>query len=448
MLAYEGFALPSGVLLDKYYDFNSAFQRAWRDPAIGSSVKAGNGLSYPNLVTSGSSLSANRVSTVGRQFSFQPGTPFTDYYKADFISPRNRTLWLSALLRKSDTTKNAVFVSLGRGIGNNVPSVYDSAISIGYFDDYNNQKFWTIRTNERNNLFDHDIINTTAKFTNSTIPLTPMKTMLLVARLEQATDGSCTVALFVNPTQLGGAAPLIPDAITTTTSGLPFSALAIQAGTTGQDAVDEVRIGESYAAVTPIQTPVPLPIPAPPTQVAVSLNANEEPVITWTAPTGAQSYKVGRLRQGTTVWEDLASGITGTSYTDTSALPGHRYSYWIKAVNSSGTSNSSVWVAITVSPAVVAPGRVTGVTLTLNDQGKPKVTWAVTPGATSYRVNRNLLGTTTYEVLAPNWTATTYTDVTALPGRRYAYWINAINTGGVGRGSAWVAITTPPAGNG
>jgi len=183
------------------------------------------------------------------------------------------------------------------------------------------------------------------------------------------------------------------------------------------------------------------------TSLNLALNASNKPVLTWTPAVGATGYAIKRTVPGQAQVTLSTPNLTGTTWTDTTVAASTTYQYVVIALNDTGAFATSpvqtiIVPAVGTPPAVIKPGQVTGVVLALNTQGKPVITWAETAAATSYRVNRNLVGTTVYEVLATNVTSATYTDVTALPGVRYAYWINAVNSGGTGAGSTWAAITT------
>jgi hypothetical protein len=67
--------------------------------------------------------------------------------------------------------------------------------------------------------------------------------------------------------------------------------------------------------------------------------------VSWNKVTGASSYKVYR-KTGSGSWVEIKSGLTGTSYTDTTAKKGTTYYYTVRAVKgtqlSSYKSSSSV----------------------------------------------------------------------------------------------------------
>ncbi|HEX8411808.1 MAG TPA: fibronectin type III domain-containing protein [Thermoanaerobaculia bacterium] len=82
--------------------------------------------------------------------------------------------------------------------------------------------------------------------------------------------------------------------------------------------------------------------PAAPTNVAATDGTHAAKVaITWKAVTGASSYEVWRATSSSSTSAARITTRTTLSYDDTSAAAGTTYYYWIKARNSTGTSNLS-----------------------------------------------------------------------------------------------------------
>ncbi len=97
--------------------------------------------------------------------------------------------------------------------------------------------------------------------------------------------------------------------------------------------------------------------PAAPTNLKATAG-NAQVALTWTGSAGATSYNVyrGTSSGGETL---LQSGLTATSYTDTSAANGTTYFYTVAAVNSVGTSARSSEVSATPA-ASVTPTQLLG----------------------------------------------------------------------------------------
>ena len=105
----------------------------------------------------------------------------------------------------------------------------------------------------------------------------------------------------------------------------------------------------NYLSITPA-------VPPAPTALAAT-GGNAKVGLTWTASTGAASYNVYRgTSTGAESTTPLSTGLTGTSFTDSTAANGTTYYYTVAAVNANGTSAMSNEASAT--PA--APGSAYG----------------------------------------------------------------------------------------
>ncbi|MFL6700349.1 MAG: discoidin domain-containing protein [Vitreoscilla sp.] len=84
----------------------------------------------------------------------------------------------------------------------------------------------------------------------------------------------------------------------------------------------------------------PSVIPAPPAMLLASPGDGAVP-LRWQESFGAASYTVKRSRSLGGQYSTVASGVTGSSYTDKSVTNGVTYYYTVTATNSAGTSGSS-----------------------------------------------------------------------------------------------------------
>ena len=96
------------------------------------------------------------------------------------------------------------------------------------------------------------------------------------------------------------------------------------------DAIDIDETGE-LKPYAPIVAPINLTATAGDSQVTLS----------WAAVDGATSYIVKRSTTSGGTYETIASGVTDTSYVDTSVTNGTTYYYVVVAVNADGESNNS-----------------------------------------------------------------------------------------------------------
>ena len=96
-----------------------------------------------------------------------------------------------------------------------------------------------------------------------------------------------------------------------------------------------------------------LPVPVTPTGLTAT-PGNGSVTLSWTASLGASSYTVLRATSINGPFTTIATGVTGTSYADTTTLPGWIYIYAISASNSSGQSANSAGVSISSATAALS----------------------------------------------------------------------------------------------
>jgi hypothetical protein len=188
--------------------------------------------------------------------------------------------------------------------------------------------------------------------------------------------------------------------------------------------------------------------PATPTGLGATPGANQV-ALSWTASaglSGATSYNVKRsTTSGGETTLPAGANVTGTSFTDTTALSGTTYYYKVSGVNATGEGVSSTEVSATPSGVPQAP---TGLTLTTNYLSLT-LNWTAALGApTGYNVKRSTsTGGETTLPAGTNVAGTTFTDTTVTTGVQYFYTVSAVNGDGEGAGSAEVtgAATGLPA---
>ncbi len=226
----------------------------------------------------------------------------------------------------------------------------------------------------------------------------------------------------------GGTWAWITTGLTTTT----YTDTTVTNGTAYNYLVAAVYAG----AVSPNSAIVhakPMP-PKPSTPANLSASAGDGQVaLSWSASSNATSYTVERAPSGGT-YSVLATGVTQTSFTDTTVSDGTRYFYFVKAINIAGSSpNSTVVNAMSVPPAPPAP---TGLTAGVGS-GQVVLAWNTVTAASSYIVKRAPVGGT-WVTLATGVTSMTYTDTTVTNGSSYYYLVVADDQGALSPNSKTV----------
>ena len=108
--------------------------------------------------------------------------------------------------------------------------------------------------------------------------------------------------------------------------------------------VDDFRIYNraiSASEVTSVMNGQTLAVPTVPTGVSAKAVSGLQISLGWTAASNATSYNVKRATASGGPYTTIATGVMGTSYTDTGLTAGAAYYYVVSAVNPGHESNNS-----------------------------------------------------------------------------------------------------------
>ncbi len=244
----------------------------------------------------------------------------------------------------------------------------------------------------------------------------------------------------------GAACPANQYALIATVATTSYSDSTVTGGNTYSYRVTAVvsvcESDRSSCASATASTCTPLAAPA---SVSATATAPNQISVTWSAVGGATSYKVYRAGGACTApnasYVLLASGIGGTSYNDTTAIFGNRYSY--KVVTTTGCDSalsvSCAW-AEAYGDCVAAPAfaGVSSVTANAGSTCGIDMTWAAgtsnCPGAgsisyTVYRGTTAGVATVAANRIVSNVSGTAYTDANGLQaGVAYYYKVRAVDS--------------------
>ena len=385
ILAYEPFAESTGPLSGAGGGGDFGWGGAWQEQGSSTAVPGYNiastaPLTYTGLLTNGNyGIGGYEYQGSGRLLDQDPSGPFSVYLQNGLIGAPGTTVWVSFLLRKdtSDTQENAVFLD-----SSDVPwyAGAPNSIAVGYFgassNDAGGNPFWSLQYN-----------NGTPILTN--VPVVVGQTDLFVL---EVTFGATNVAnLYVNPTSLGGAAPATPSATYSTASNVGFDAIAYYGGdstspsTSDQSSLDEIRVGTSFAAVTPtfpLSPPVPaaLTSPTPGSQLAGS-----SVTFTWTPGAGVTNYwlNLGTAATGVNSKNIFSSGPVTALAEAVTGLPTNGETIYATLYSYiDGAWQPAVYTFYATGPAVLTAPAL-GAKLTAN----ATFTWTPGTGITNYWFN-------------------------------------------------------------
>ena len=199
-------------------------------------------------------------------------------------------------------------------------------------------------------------------------------------------------------------------------------------------------------------------VPSAPTGLTATAESTSSIGLTWAAVTPpanctVSSYTVfgGTTANPTTV---IASGVTGTTYSNTGLAANTTYYYVVKAVDADGTSAASTQAqATTGTPSCTAvPSAPTGLTATASSPTAIGLSWsAVAPPANCSISSYSVYGSTTSgftpgsgNLLSSSVTGTSYSNTGLSASTTYYYKVEAADADGSSAASAQASAATSP----
>ncbi len=193
-------------------------------------------LVYPGLATSPNYASGgDAYQWSGIRLPTQWDGPFAqgaiDYTKTNgqigYNGTTSETLWMSVLCRNEAAGNNRYTFALGPGTASDFCTIKGEE-----------QGTWNLE-------IDGEVYP-------GSVPVVVNQTVLAVLKMEFVDEGATNLELFVNPAELGGAAPATPDVSVAYSGSFEFRQLTFVPGIApGEGAMDEIRFGSSFASVTP-----------------------------------------------------------------------------------------------------------------------------------------------------------------------------------------------------
>jgi hypothetical protein len=201
-------------------------------------------------------------------------------------------------------------------------------------------------------------------------------------------------------------------------------------------------------------------VPAAPAGLTSTATSPSVIGLSWTAVTppancAISSYSVyGSTTSGFTPGTSnlLASGVTGTTYSNTGLAASTTYYYVVEAVDAAGNSTPSAQTSAETEPSACStvPAAPTGLTATATSSSAVGLSWtAVTPPANCSISSYSVYGSTTSgftpgagNLLASGQTGTTYSVTGLSASTAYYFVVEAIDAAGASAASAQATATT------
>jgi hypothetical protein len=205
-------------------------------------------------------------------------------------------------------------------------------------------------------------------------------------------------------------------------------------------------------------------VPSAPTGLTATASSSSSIGLSWTAVTPPanctiSSYSVyGSTTSGFTPSSSnlIASGVTGTTYTNTGLTASTTYYYKVEAVDADGSSAASAQASAKTQAASCSavPSAPTGLTATASSSSAIGLSWtAVTPPANCTISGYSVYGSTTSgftpsssTLITSGVTGTTYTNTGLAASTTYYYKLEAVDADGSSAASTQASATTQAAG--
>lgn len=266
LITYDGFEGLTGPLHATSTPTSTNWKFAWDSQGAAAAVnyryETTNPLTFGALITTpGYASGGNAFETTGRRVLANFGSDWdtAGAVSSPFVDEAldQGVVWASFLWRKevANFSNQTVFFHASNiaWFGSSTPNLEVGYISNEFspgISDVGGERFFAIRYS-----------GSSSASAVTSVPVVIGQTALLVLKFDFVGD---VVSLFVNPSSLGGLAPLTPDATVAIDSTFGFKSVAWYAGRDpGFGSLDELRIGTTFASVTPIPEPAALGLLVP-----------------------------------------------------------------------------------------------------------------------------------------------------------------------------------------
>ena len=186
--------------------------------------------------------------------------------------------------------------------------------------------------------------------------------------------------------------------------------------------------------------------PAAPTALTATAVGPSAVDLRWTDNSSNEnSFRIERRSQAETQFQEIANvAANGTTYNDSSVLPGTTYTYRVRARNGDGDSAYTAEVQVTTPQTAQPPATPTNLTAVAPSYNQVALSWTdASVNESSFRIERRAPSESQFQEIS-NTAAdvTTYIDTSVLPSTTYRYRIRARNAVGDSPYTAEVQVTT------
>ncbi len=166
--------------------------------------------------------------------------------------------------------------------------------------------------------------------------------------------------------------------------------------------------------------------------------------LSWTAAPGVSSYNIARSLVAGGPYATIATGLSGTSYTDTAVTNGTAYHYVVVSVGATAGTQSA---PASATPNVPAPAAPLNLVATAGDT-VADLSWSASAGAATYTIRSSTTSGGPYADLSAGVvTGTSYQATGLTNGTTYYFVVAAVGASGSTSANSNQASATPAAAN-
>lgn len=232
-----------------------------------------------------------------------------------------------------------------------------------------------------------------------------------------ALPGAAKYDIWINNTSTGQSQVLRNQNLTTTSYQVPTN-LGLGVHTVWLRGIDAAGNAGSWSSAMQFTSATRPTVTAPAGPTFAS-----SPTFQWNAVAGANRYEVSVINRTTNVTVLSQTGITGTSWTPSTALPNANYRWWVRASSTTshivgGWSTQSDFNTGGKPSLLTAPGS--------TSNRRPPISWTTVQGAVRYElwVSRVTGGVVINETAL---TSTTFVPGSDLAAGTYRIWVRAVS---------------------
>jgi len=269
----------------------------------------------------------------------------------------------------------------------------------------------------------------------------------------------CSISYNVYRSTTSGFTPSSSNQIATGVSSTTYSDTGLSASTTYYYLVEGVDSAGSSGASNQASATTACSTPTAPSGLSATATSSSQINLSWTASSSSCSVTYDVFRSTTSGFtpsssNEIASGVTTTSYSNTGLTASTTYYYLVEGVSAGGTSAASNQASATTqaTACAAAPTAPSGLTATDISSSQINLSWTASTAGTGCTITYNVYQSTTSgftpsssNQIATGVTTTTYSATGLTASTTYYYLVEGVDQVGSSAASNQASATTSAA---